>query len=358
MSNELDPEKYHVLDDKQRKILYIVSSILFFIVAPVLALNYYRVAINRPSQTSDEHTIEIKSGLGITEIANDLYERDVINSRVLFVFHVVVNNLEKDIQAGVYTIPAGTSLKDLVSILGHGTNDISVTFIEGWRVEEFALTAAEKFDDVDYEDFVGLALPYEGYLFPDTYFFSSDITVEEMVDHLKDTFDLKTKDILTEDNLSKIDLTEKEVVILASLVEREVANVYDRPLVAGILIKRLRENTTLGVDATVQYYASLLRAGCELGYPSICTREELAREIDWWPYSLTSEELDYDNEYNTRKHPGLPPKPISSVGISALETVLNYKETPYNFYLTDSEGVTHFSETLSEHEENVNLYLR
>jgi len=358
MSNDLDPKKYHVLDGKKKRMLYISLSILFAIVAPVLVLSYYRLAINRPSQTSDEHIIEIEPGLGITEIATDLYEKDVINSQALFIIHVVVNHLEKDIQAGVYTIPAGTSLRELVSILGHGTNDISITLIEGWRVEEFALAASEKFDDIDYEDFVGVALPYEGYLFPDTYFFSSDITVVEMIDYLKDTFELKTKNILTEDSLSKIDLTKEEVVILASLVEREVANVYDRPLVAGILIKRLREGTVLGVDATVQYYASLLRAGCGLSYPSTCTREELAHEINWWPYSLTQEELDYDNEYNTRKYFGLPPKPISSVSISALEAVLNYKETPYNFYLTDSEGITHFSETLLEHEKNADLYLR
>jgi len=358
MSDELDPNKYYVLDDKKRKILYIGLSVLFGIVSPILILIYYRLAINRPSQTSDEHTIELRSGSGITEIASDLYEKDVINSRMLFVIHVVVNHLEKDIQAGFYTIPAGTSLRELVSILGHGTDDISITFIEGWRVEEFALAASEKFDDVDYEDFVGLALPYEGYLFPDTYSFSSDVTVEEMIDSLRDTFELKTEDILTEDALSKIGLTKKDVVILASLVEREVADVYDRPLVAGILIKRLGEDTVLGVDATIQYYASILRAGCELSYPSMCTREELAREIDWWPYSLTTEELDYDSEYNTRKYPGLPPAPISSVSISALEAVLNYKETPYNFYLTDSEGITHFSETLLEHEKNVNLYLR
>jgi len=358
MSGDLDPEKYHILDEKKRKVVYVILAVLFSIFTPVLALSYYRFAINRSSQTSDEHTIEIESGTGVVEIAEKLYEKDVINSRVLFVLYVVTNHLEKDVQAGVYTIPAGTSLTELISILGHGTDDISITFIEGWRIEEFALAASEKFDDVDYGDFVEIALSYEGYLFPDTYTFPSDVTIEEMIDYLRDTFSIKTEDVLSEEKLAKVGLTKDEVVIMASLIEREVGDPYDRPLVAGILVKRLKEDTTLGVDATVQYYASLLRSGCFPISNHVCPEERLAREIDWWPYSLTQEELDYEVDYNTRKYPGLPPKPISSVSISALEAVLNYKETSYNFYLTDSEGVTHFSETLAEHQQSIELYLR
>ena len=358
MPDDLDPKKYHVLDEKKMKIVYVVLAVLFSIFTPVLATVYYRFAISRPSQTSDEHEVEIEPGTGIVEIAGKLYEKDVINSKVLFVLYVVTNHSENDIQAGVYTIPAGISLKDLISILEHGTNDILVTFIEGWRVEEFALIASEKFDDVDYEDFVEMAIPYEGYLFPDTYLFSSDVTVEEMIDRLKDTFELKTKDILESEDLEELGFTKDEVVIMASLIEREVADIYDRPLVAGILVKRLREDTTLGVDATVQYYASSLRSGCTFPSDRVCPKEKVAREMDWWPYSLTQEELDYEADYNTRKYPGLPPKPISSTGISALESVLNYKETSYNFYLTDSEGVTYFSETLAEHQQNIELHLR
>lgn len=360
MEKERDPEKFHVLDNKKKNLLFIISAVLVFIFVPLLSFYYIKFAINRPAQTVDEHTIEIEPGWSVARISQELYANDSINSRALFTFYVLFNNLEKNIQAGIYTIPAGTSIKELANLLQHGTNDLSVTFLEGWRVEQFALKASENFKDVDYEDFVLLASDDEGYLFSDTYVFPSDITPTEMIEHLKETFNKKTEDVLAKEALDEVGLDKEEVVILASIVEREVADPVDRSLVAGVLVKRYQEGKPLGADATVQYYAPFLRIGCDLesSSSSICPKEEVAREIDWWPYSLTQSELDYDSEYNTRKNTGLPPTPISSISISALEAVLNNKQTVYNYYLTDAEGTTHFSETLQGHENNIDLYLR
>ncbi|MBD3366048.1 endolytic transglycosylase MltG [candidate division WWE3 bacterium] len=358
VQKELDPKKFHVLDQTKKNILLVSLAVVVFVLMPFLTYYYMKFAVNRPSQTPDEHTIEIKSGWGVSKIADELYSEDIINSEFLFTLFVLVNNLEGNIQAGVYTIPAGTSIKELGQLLQHGTKDVAITLLEGWRVEQFALEASEMYENVNYEDFVHLAQDDEGYLFPDTYVFPSDVTTEVMVEHLKDTFETKTADVLTPEALQRAGLTEDEVVIMASIVEREVADPYDRPLVAGVLVKRYKDDQTIGADATVQYYASLLRVGCTLNSEAVCPHEEVAREIDWWPYSLTLEELDYESDYNTRKYVGLPPAPISSVSVSALESVLNYKETSYTYYLTDREGVTHFAETLEEHENNINLYLR
>lgn len=359
MEKELDPKEYHVLDSKKKKVLLIILGVVFLLILPVLSFYYIKFAINRPAQKFDDHTIEIKSGWGVLQISQELYSEDLINSQALFTLYILINNLEKNIQAGVYDIPAGTSIKDLAYILQHGTDDQSITFIEGWRVEEFAFKASEKFENVDYEDFVSLALPYEGYLFPDTYVFAHDVNSSEMIDHLREIFDEKTKNVLTEQAMADVNLTKDQVITLASIVEREVSDPYDRPLVAGVLIKRYREGLTLGADATVQYYASLLRAGCDLENSStVCPEEEVAREVNWWPLDLTKEELEYDSEYNTRKFTGFPPTPISSVSISAIEAVLNNKETSFNYYLTAPDGTTYFSETLPEHERKINLHLR
>jgi len=357
MKKELDPDKYHVLDKKKKNLLLIALSVVVFLLIPLFSYYYLQFAINRPSQTVDEHTIEIESGWSVAKISQELYSQDVINSKPLFTAYVLVNNLEKNIQAGVYTIPAGISIKELAQLLQHGTNDISITFLEGWRVEQFALKASDMFSGIDYDDFVRAAWDDEGYLFPDTYIFPNDVSSEEMISVLKETFENKLSLVLTDEALNNVSLTREEVINLASIVEREVADPYDRPLVAGVLVKRYEEDMPLGADATVQYYASLLRVGCEVG-ELVCPDEEVARELDWWPYSLTQEELDYESEYNTRKYQGLPPRPISSISVSAVNAVLNNKKTMYNYYLTDKDGTTHFSEDLQGHEENIERYLR
>ena len=358
MEKELDPKKYHVLDKQGKNLLLIALAVILFIFIPIVSYYYVSFAVNRPSQTGDEHTIEIESGWSISKIAQELYSNDVINSKALFTVYVLANNLEKNIQAGVYTVPAGISIKELSQLLQHGTDDVSITFLEGWRVEQFALKAAEVFDEVDYEDFVRSSIDDEGYLFPDTYIFPADIETEEMISVLKETFDTKVDPVLTNEALESVGLTRDAVITFASIVEREVADSQDRPLVAGVLIKRYNEGQQIGADATVQYYASLLRAGCNIDMSSVCPEEEVAREMDWWPYSLTQEELNYDTEYNTRKNIGLPPQPISSVSVSAIKSVLNNKQTSYNYYLTDKQGITHFSENLETHEANINRYLR
>ncbi len=359
MTENLESEKYHTLDADKKKLL-VIFSLLLLVVLPVLFYFYVDFAIRRPAQVFDEKTVEIKSGWGVSQIADELYKEDVINSKALFKAYVLFNRLEKNVQAGVYTIPAGTSVKELANILQHGVNDEKVTFLEGWRVEQFALKAADAFDEINYDDFVREGFEDEGYLFPDTYILPKDTSTEDLIEVLKDTFEDKIFPVLTEEALSGVDLDEEEVIILASIVEREVADPYDRPLVAGILVKRYKEDMPLGADATVQYFASLLRAGCDLKTfsLSVCPERELAEEIDWWPYTITQEELDYESDYNTRKYVGLPPHPISSVSISAVNAVLNNKETPYTYYLNEEDGTIHFAETFEEHERNINLYLR
>lgn len=355
MVDEPDPTKYHVLTPKKKRI--IVAGLLFFflVIVPTLFFFYYKAAINRPSQTDKEITLEIGSGNSVFEIASMLGDKGAINSPFLFVLHVFLNKSELSIQAGTYTIKAGTPLVELVKQLSHGTNDITVTFIEGWRVEEFARLATKRLPNIDYVSFVNAASGLEGYLFPDTYFISKDSNEEELVKLLKDTFDRKTASVLTEEIIKKSGFSKEQLVILASIVEREVSSEADRPVVAGILIKRFREGVKLDADATVQYSVALKRLCKGDGY-CIPTLEQFL-ELNWWPSDLTSEELKIDSLYNTREKVGLPPTPISSVSLSSLKAVIEPQTTPYYFYLTDTTGVTHYAKTLVEHNANIVKYL-
>ncbi|MBN1162906.1 endolytic transglycosylase MltG [Patescibacteria group bacterium] len=372
MFEELDEKKYHVLSPGKKRAL--VLLIVFFIVvcAPLLGFLYYKFAVRRPSQFVDELTYEVKKGATLSEITNDLYNLGALNSKVLFNFYLYLNKIDQNIQAGMYVIPAGVSVVELADLLQHGVNDVEVRFIEGWRVEEYAREATKKFSHIDYKDFLSVAKNYEGYLFPDTYMFNLEIQEEEMVDTLLSTYEKRTRDLFTAENLAGVGLTEEEVIIFASIVEREAMKEEDRPIVAGILIKRWRENMPIGADATTQYAVAVdkfcVPDSCrsegvlcslpeEVGYCQQELTKEQAMEIDWWPKELTQYDLDFDSFYNTRKNPGLPPKPISNPGISSIRSVLEYEDTNYYYYLHDEEGNTYFAKDLETHEENIAKYL-
>jgi len=353
---QLDPNKFHILTKKNKLILLAVTLLFFILVLPPVSYWYYNFALNRPSQTSKEITFEIKKGDLVSEIADNLYEAGAINSKFLFNFYAINTNLDRNIQAGLYTIDAGTSIKELAEQFQHGTLDNSITFIEGWRVEEFARKAAMEFKSVDYYEFVSQAKDLEGYLFPDTYIFNSTITATQMIEHLRDVFDKKTSNLLSGDYLQKSGLTSEQALIFASIIERETSDDDDRPIVAGILIKRWREGMKIEADATTQYVVANKDNSCNTQTLACETKIDFS-DINWWKKDLTLNDLNIDTPYNTRKNIGLPPRPISSIGLSALQAVVNYIDSDYYFYINDQTGKTHFAATLAEHENNIAKYL-
>lgn len=355
MTEELDPTKYHVLTPQKKKSVMLGLLFLFLVIIPALFFVYYKIAVWRPSQSGKEVTLEIGSGNSVFEIADTLATKETINSEFLFILYVFLNRGETNIQAGTYKIAAGTPLVKVIEQLQHGTNDVTLTFLEGWRREEFARVASKQLGKVDYKEFLDLTVDLEGYLFPDTYFVNKDIQDQDLVNLLRETFDDKTSEVLTPLNLNKIGMNKEKVMIFASMVEREVSKEEDRPVVAGILIKRWRDGMKLDVDATTQY-AIVLKRLCKTEGYCIPTLDEFM-QLEWWPKDLTKEELDFDSPYNTRFRVGLPPAPISSFSLSALNAVLNYQDTPYYFYLTDKAGVSHYAKTLVEHNANIAQYL-
>lgn len=356
MTEPLDPNKYHVLTPAAKKRIVFAGLFFALIVLPFLLRAYYRVALNRPSQSGKEVSVEIMKGDGVADIARDLLEKGVINSDFLFNIYVYTGKFGNRIQAGTYKIPAGSNLKQVVEIIQHGTNDVQLTFLEGWRSEEFARLASNNLDNIDFQEFISLAKDKEGFLFPDTYSINKDIQEEELLNIFTSTFTEKTKDILTEDKLTKAGLTREQVIIFASILEREIHTEEDRPIVAGIIIKRWREDMKLDVDATTQYVAAWQDI---CGAPERCIPPlEDVENFDWWPAILTQDDLELDSPYNTRKNLGLPPLPISNPGLSAMDAVLNAKESPYYFYLTDKEGAVYYAVTLDQHNANAVKYLQ
>ncbi|OGC50488.1 hypothetical protein A2716_04770 [candidate division WWE3 bacterium RIFCSPHIGHO2_01_FULL_40_23] len=315
-----------------KKIAIFIISFIFF---SGLAFAYYKVAVTRKNYNGSEpKTIIIEEGMATSDIAKLLRENRLINSSSLFVFYARINNFT--LQAGTYTLPSDLAIPELALLLTHGTNDIKVTIVEGLRAEEIAQITSSKFKNVNYEKFMSevISRSLEGKLFPDTYLLDQDISTEELIKLLTDTFDQKTKDLFSG---NKTKLSMEEILILSSIVEREEPEDENRPVVAGILINRYNEGALLGADATVQYIFG--------------TKE------DYWPKNLTSEQLQTESPYNTRKVLGLPPKPICNPSLSAVKAVLSFKETVFRYYLHDKDGKVRFAKTLEEHEANKVKYL-
>jgi len=364
-----EDKKFHTLDLKKNYKKVILGVLAAGVLSLLLLLGYYKFAVHRTTYFGKEAQFEIKSGEAVIQISNRLYEESLVNSAFLFRFYVLVNGLQNQIQAGSYKIPAGSSVVELVALFKHGISDLEITFLEGWRVEEFARHASEKFAKIDYSEFVSMAKGSEGYLFPDTYKFNLDVTEDQMIETLKQTFDSRIEDLLSQEILAKMaavnlaanDLTFEQAIILASIVERESFASEERPIVAGILINRYRNGQQIDADATTQYAIAAGRYGCETSPKvvpkTICPDAEKIPNVDWWPADLTQQELDYKHPFNTRAVAGLPPYPISNPGLSAIEAVINAADTDYLFYLHDLDGFVHYAETIDEHNANVAQFL-
>lgn len=290
-----------------------------------------------PSTTAKKEVFIIKPNENTASIVSRLEKEGFIKNGVAFRILLKLSSTGGQIQAGYFTLTKNMLSRDVVKILTHGVADLWVTFIEGWRVEEIADLINKDFG-IPKKEFLKLAR--EGYLFPDTYLIPKKATAQEIAQTLKNNFAKKFDETLIK-SAKKQNLTQDEVVIIASIVEREARNDEERALIAGILLKRWRNDSPLEADATVQY---------ALGYQT--------EEKSWWKKSLNQEDLKVDSSFNTRKNRGLPPAPIANPGLASIKAVIFSKESPYWYYSHDKQGKVYWAKTLEEHNENVAKYLR
>lgn len=281
-------------------------------------------------------TYQIQKGSSVRQIAADLMKKNLIRSPTAFFILVKLSGLERSLQAGDFRLSKSMDARMIAQSLTHGTSDIWLRTLEGWRVEEVAQEVAKTLD-IPTSEFMKFAR--EGYMFPDSYSMPQDATAGAVVEIFANTFDKK---ITTEmrNKVASSGLTMEEVIILASIVEREGNSSVDRPIIAGILRKRLEASWPLQVDATLQY---------ALGYQP--------NEKSWWKKYLTNVDKEIESPFNTYKYVGLPPAPICNPGIEAIEAVINPQESDYWFYIHDTSGTAHYGRTIEEHNANIQKYL-
>lgn len=312
-----------------------ITVITFIIIIIFMARGWWEGQFSAVSADKSTKVFVITKGSGMSEIAKKLKEENLIKSELAFKIYVKQNNLTNKLQAGSYKLSSSMSMSELTKNLQTGSEDIWITLIEGWRVEEMADVISSKFK-VQSSKFIELAK--EGYMFPDTYLFPKEATVEYIVETLRKTFNKRFSSEL-KSKIRAQGLTEEQGVILASIVEREARSDKVRTAVASILLKRFKIDMGLNADATIQY--------------------ALGKQADgtWWKKNLTRDDLKISSPYNTYLYRGFPPTPISNPSLSSLEAVANADpSTPYLYYYHDSKGNSYYAKTLEEHNQNVANY--
>ena len=324
-------------------------TIIFGIIA-IGAFVFYQFFISSINYAFDPSSekrviVEIEQGSTATDVADMLAERGLIRSPLVFKLYLKQNNLADQIKAGRMVLQENMNIKQIAQALVEGkSEEFAVTILEGWTLKQIAehlegvgLTTADDFLNCASScafEFDFLPAGYiEGYLYPDTYFVNPvSYNNERFISRLIQTLENKMSDEDWE-AVNQSDRTFEEIMIMASIVEREERDQDERPIVAGILWDRFNHDVGLAADATVLYALGRTKGG------------------------LTYDDLQVDSPYNTRKYRGLPPTPISNPSISSIHATLYPEKRDYFYYLHDSDGKIHYAETLEEHNANKQKYL-
>ncbi len=296
----------------------LIAAIVFFVLAGFSGYFF----LSAPKDFPSGKAIVIEKGAGLAEISNQLKKEGIVRSKYAFALYARAFNKSKKIKYGKYLFNEPVSVFALTGRLANGEfgfKPIKVTVTEGLTAKEIDELFGG-FENFDKEEFLEKTANLEGYLFPDTYLFLPFAETEQIIGTMTDNFKNKAGDI------------GKDIVIMASLIEKEVPDSGDRKIVSGILWKRLELGMALQVDAVFPYITG--------------SRKVLL------------DDLKIDSPYNTYLHKGLPPGPISNPGLDAIEAAKNPQETSYLYYLSSQDGKTHFAKTFAEHLRNKEKYLK
>lgn len=278
----------------------------------------------------------IKKGEDLNSIIKRLSSENLIRNKLVFFTIALQRGIEKKVQAGDFQLSKKMTAHEVAETLTHGTADEWVTIVEGLRKEEIAQKLTEQFT-LSEISFIEQAR--EGRLFPDTYRIPKTASIETIIQIMETNFQAKMAEARKEFPFEK--RSDKEILILASLIEREAKFVDDRRLVADIILKRIQSDMKLQLDATVQY---------GLGYQR--------KEKSWWKRDITFEDLKVDNTYNTYERVGLPPAPICNPGLDSIKAALSATgNTKFLYYVSDKNGRIHGAVTDTEHLENIRKYI-
>lgn len=301
---------------------------------------FWDIYLPKNSLSKKQVIFTIEKGQGSREIALNLQDQGLVRWSSDFRLYVATKGISSQLQAGSYLLSYSMNLPQMVEkfILGDVVG-IKLVVPEGYGLKEIEQSLMEEgnrsydISGLKASDFASrysflkgapASASLEGFLFPDTYQFAYEVEREEVAKAMLDNFDKKLTPALRQE-IEKQKKKIFDVIIMASLIEKEVKSEEDKQTVSGVLWKRLKNNVPLQVDATVIYI----------------TQKASTR--------VSIDETKIDSPYNTYKYPGLPVGPICNPGIESIEAAIYPRASLYWYYLSTPEGKTIFSKTLEEH---------
>lgn len=330
------------LSSPKKNLFWFIFGGAALLVVIIITTSYFVLLAPVGSGATQHFTVQ--SGETVTSIANHLKRERLIRSVWGFKFYLKLTG-KVIVHPGVYEVSPAYGVPEIAGIVASGeTANITITIPEGYTLGQITTLMVNK-EIATKEEFLNIVTDFppdhefskhrppgsslEGFLFPDTYRLIKGDAIMA-VRMMLDNFEIKYKNEI-KDSLGDRDLY--PILIIASLIEREAKIQEDREQIAAVLYNRLEANMRLDVDATVRYLTNN------------------------WKSPLTREDLAIDSPYNTRRYAGLPPGPICNPGLASIKAALNPPTSDYYYYLTDFEGITHYAETLQEHNENKVKYL-
>lgn len=337
-----------------------LGIILVFIFMVIFGLIFFNFLLGPVSNKSKEVLFEVEDGSSVYSVGEKLKEEGLIKNYLAYKIYVRLNNVN-GYKAGVYKLDKSYSTKHIIELLTgnyYKQNGITITFKEGLTIWDVAkeinantsIDESEFYEVLDDDAYIdsliqkywfltddikneNIYYPLEGYLFPETYTFSNNVTAQEIIEVMLDQSDKifsKYRSLIEQSSYSI-----HELVTLASMVEKEGILDEDRKMIAGVFYNRLNSGMSLGSDVTTYY----------------------AFKVDIGNRDLTSSEINTYNPYNTRG-PGmagkLPIGPISNFGESSFSAALTPTNNDYYYFVADKSGKTHFTKTYDEHQTLIN----
>ncbi len=347
--NRLRPQRYRTMRRWTTR-LVVVGAFLGFVIGVAYFVDWSRDWYQERSTTSTTEAargnvvkVTIDPGMSAIQISRLLEDKKVVASSAAFVDLVKKRGSENDLKPGIYQFHQSQSLLEVVDMLerGEGSPSFKLTIPEGLAVGQIGelLTEGGSIDGSEYVELsakpkefvlpeVGGTTPkvttLEGLLFPSTYYLLKGDGATELIGAQLAAFDAKTSSLSWE-KAKTLELTPYEIVIVASMIEKEARVAEERSKIAAVIYNRMKADMTLGIDATVRY------------------------AVGKWTGTLTTEDLATKSPYNTRVVKGLPPTPICNPGVASLKAALQPANVDYLYYvLSDTEGRHFFTASYEE----------
>ncbi len=333
-----------MLNLKKLGIAILLILIFLFIGAAGVYLNIVGYAQKPPNTAPVEQAVIVQSGQGFKALSNLLYQKGMILHPVKFRLFARIKGHDKRIKAGEYMLSSAMTPKKILETMVDGKVYLHrLTIPEGYNLRQVAQAVgtaglASEADflkattDPDLLNANGIdARTFEGYLFPDTYYFPRDVTSENiittMVKRFWSVFNPEWKE-----QTKTLEMTIHQVITLASIIEKETAVAAERPIISSVFHNRLKRNMRLESDPTVIY------------------------GMGDYNGNITRKDLESPTRYNTYTMKGLPPGPISNTGAKAIEAALYPADTKFLYFVSRNDRTHHFSTNFRDHNRAVRKY--